>query len=112
LFELPGPKYIREYNTAVSLEYSLHVNNKEVAPQQKLSELQIDHRPLVTLWKTMIWSDNGRALPPMTDLESSFKGSAPKPKKFLYEPERLAVEQYAREIDGAIEKAIARFNHG
>lgn len=109
LFGLPGPKYIREHNTTVSLEHSLHVNNKEVAPRQKLSELQISDRPLVTLWKTMVWSDNGHKTQ-TTDLESPFKRLILDPKGPIYGPERLAVEQYTQEIDRAIDQAVARFS--
>jgi hypothetical protein len=111
LFELPGPKYMQEYNTTVSLEYSLHVDNKEVAPQQKLSELQINDRPLVTLWKTIVWSDSGRKTQ-TTDLESPFKKPILKPQTPIYGPERLAVEQYKQEIDRAIDQAISQFNQG
>lgn len=109
LFELPGPKHIREYDTTVSLEYSLHVDNKEVPPQQKLGELQVGNRPLVTLRKTIVWSDGDRKIQTI-DLESSYRASVPKLKKPLYGSERLAVEQYTRDIDMAIDQAILRFS--
>jgi hypothetical protein len=109
LFELPGPKYIREHNTTVSLEYSLHIDNKEVPAQQKLGELQVNDRPLVTLCKTIIWSDNGHKTQ-TTDLESSFKEPIPRLKTPLHGPERSAVEQYTQEIGRAIDQAIMRFS--
>jgi len=110
LFELPGPKYIQEHHTVVSLEYSLHVNNKEVAPQQKLSELQVNDRPIITLWKTIVWSENHRTLPATTDLESTFQKPVSKSKGSLYGSEKLAVEQYIREMDRAVNRAITRFS--
>lgn len=109
LFELPGPKYIREHNTTVSLEYSLHIDNKEVSAQQALGELQVNNRPLVTLCKTIIWTDNGHKTQTI-DFESAFRAPTPKPKTPFHGPERLAVEQYTQEIDKAIAQAIVRFN--
>lgn len=111
LFKLPSPKYMREHNMTVSLEHSLHINNKEILPQQKLSELQTGDSPLVTLWKTIVWSDDGRKTQ-TTDLEGAFRKPTPRRKMPLYGPERLALEQYMQEIDKAIDQAALRFRQG
>ena len=111
LFKLPGPKYIREHNTTVSLEYSLYIDNKEAPAQQKLGELQVNDRPLITLWKTTIWSDNGRKIQ-TTDLELALRMPIPRQKTPLYGPERLAVEQYRQEIERAMYQTLARFSQG
>lgn len=110
LFELPAPRYIHEHNVVVSLEHSLHVNNKEVAPQQKLREFQIGARSLVTLWKTITWSDNGRSTQ-TTDLEGHLNRARTRSQRPLYGPPKLAVDQYTREVDAAIDRTINRFRH-
>ncbi len=109
LFKLPGPNCIREYNTTASLEYWLQANDKQLVPHQKLSELQVEDRPIITLWKIMIWSDtNGKGS--IIDLESTGQRPVPKSRRHPSEPERLAIEQYGREVDKAIDRAIIRFS--
>lgn len=112
LLELPGPKYMREQNTIVSLEYSLHINNKEVPLQQRLQDLNAGNRPLITLLTTICWSDSGHTTQALVleglshSLETHSRGNRTSP----YGPAKLAVERYAQEIERAIDQAAARFS--
>lgn len=110
LFELPDPKIYRDLNITLSLDYSLHINNKEAPPHKKLAELVTGNYPLVALWKIIIWHDNGREIESITMEDAlPYEKLRNAPLKSPHGPAKIAVQRYRQEIEEALDKAILRF---
>ncbi len=107
IFGLPEPKSYNDVGISVSLSYSLYINNREVAAYKKLHELATDERPLVTLWKTMIWYEQSRSTR-MHVMEAIQPSKWIAIKGQVSRPVQIAIEQYEQEIDDALVKTIIR----
>ena len=53
IFNLPPPEIIEQYH--IIWKHTLSINGQPVSPDQRISELIQEDKPIVTLWKSVVW---------------------------------------------------------
>lgn len=106
LFNLPPPEYTDQH--IITIDYTLRIDDQEVPLQKKLSDLVQHDRPIVTLWKTLVWYKSPYR-EEISELEhiNPFAGTwraADDP--LLIEPARRMVFLYEQKVEDAFTQAI------
>jgi len=111
LFRLPDSKSYSEDGCSLSLSYSLVVENKYVSLEQRLGDLGLTDESVVTLWKTMVFSDEQgetqEIVVELITIESLRLRSRPQGERFAD-----AERKFTAEINEAFDKAILRIEAG
>lgn len=106
LFNLPPPEQIEQH--LVTIDYTLYIDGQEVSLQKKLEELVQEDKPIVTLWKTLVWCK-----PPYREEVSELEHTNPfagswrsADDQLLAEPARRVVSLYERKVEEAFTQAV------
>lgn len=112
LFELPTAREYKDIDVSIALSYSLSIDNKEVPPGKRLHEFALEDRPVVTLWKIIMWYEQGRKIDTYA-LEgiNLFQGWTKVENQQLHDVLQTAVKRCEQEVDKSFHNTIVRIEY-